>query len=53
MKNLWFALVFFAGGFAHEVRNPVSCQCISSRRSDFSPEPRRPTRKRSPRFARS
>ncbi|MGJ7556113.1 hypothetical protein ACSFBI_19095 [Variovorax sp. RB3P1] len=31
MKKLWFALLFFAGGFAHEVRNPVSCQCITTR----------------------
>lgn len=31
MKKLWFALLFFAGGFAHEVRNPVSCQCITAR----------------------
>ncbi|MET3460394.1 hypothetical protein [Variovorax atrisoli] len=43
MKKLWLALLFFAGGIAHEVRNPVSCQCISSRREDGqrlrSPEP--------------
>ncbi|WP_301280762.1 hypothetical protein [Variovorax paradoxus] len=31
MKKLWFALLFFAGGFAHEVRNPVNCQCIAAR----------------------
>ena len=31
MKKLWFALLFLAGGFAHEVRNPVSCQCITAR----------------------
>ncbi|SFU84701.1 hypothetical protein SAMN05216350_106148 [Polaromonas sp. YR568] len=31
MKKLWFALTFFLGGFAHELRNPVSCQCINSR----------------------
>ena len=31
MKKLWLALIFFAGGIAHEVRNPVSCQCIASR----------------------
>jgi hypothetical protein len=31
MKKLWFALFFFAGGIAHEVRNPVSCQCIATR----------------------
>ena len=31
MKRLWMALTFLAGGFAHELRNPLSCQCISSR----------------------
>jgi hypothetical protein len=31
MKKLWLALTFFLGGFAHELRNPVSCQCINSR----------------------
>jgi len=31
MKKLWLALIFFAGGLAHEVRNPVSCQCITAR----------------------
>ena len=31
MKKLWFALTFFLGGFAHELRNPVSCQCINAR----------------------
>ena len=31
MKKLWVALLFLAGGFAHEVRNPVSCQCINAR----------------------
>jgi hypothetical protein len=31
MKKLWLALLFFAGGVAHEIRNPVSCHCISSR----------------------
>ncbi|SEL56871.1 hypothetical protein SAMN05518845_108300 [Variovorax sp. YR750] len=34
MKKLWLALLFFAGGVAHEIRNPVSCQCISSRQED-------------------
>jgi hypothetical protein len=32
MKKLWLALLFFAGGVAHEVRNPVNCQLIASRR---------------------
>jgi hypothetical protein len=31
MKKLWFALTFFLGGFAHELRNSVNCQCITSR----------------------
>ena len=30
MKKLWFALLFFAGGFAHEVRNPTNCHCITA-----------------------
>jgi len=32
MKKLWLALLFFAGGVAHEVRNPVNCHLIASRR---------------------
>ncbi|WP_164546844.1 MULTISPECIES: hypothetical protein [unclassified Variovorax] len=36
MKKLWLALIFFAGGIAHEIQNPVSCQCISSRKEDGS-----------------
>ena len=31
MKKLWMALTFLVSGFAHELRNPLSCQCISSR----------------------
>jgi hypothetical protein len=31
MKKIWFALTFFVGGFAHELRNPLTCQCISTR----------------------
>ncbi|WP_269759867.1 hypothetical protein [Variovorax sp. E3] len=34
MKKLWFALLFLAGGISHEIRNPVSCQCITARQSD-------------------
>ncbi|AGU51672.1 hypothetical protein VAPA_1c46040 [Variovorax paradoxus B4] len=49
MKKLWFALLFLAGGLAHEVRNPASCQCIAS----VSLSPRRPKRGRSLRCERS
>ena len=31
MKKLWMALTFLVGGFAHELRNPINCECISSR----------------------
>ena len=31
MKRIWFALTFFAGGFAHELRNPLNCQCLHTR----------------------
>jgi hypothetical protein len=31
MKRLWMALLFFVGGFTHEVRQPFECQCISVR----------------------
>ncbi|MDM0019494.1 hypothetical protein [Variovorax saccharolyticus] len=34
MKKLWFVLLFLAGGVAHEVRNPVGCQCINVRESE-------------------
>jgi hypothetical protein len=40
MKKLWLALIFFAGGLAHEVRNPVSCQCITARQSSTGSEKR-------------
>jgi hypothetical protein len=33
MKTVWFALLFLFGGFAHELRNPLSCQCIASRQA--------------------
>ncbi|MDR6536857.1 hypothetical protein [Variovorax soli] len=32
MNKLWLALWFFAGGFAHEVRHPLNCPLIASRR---------------------
>ncbi|WP_261803345.1 hypothetical protein [Variovorax sp. PAMC26660] len=34
MKKLWLALLFLTGGIAHEIRNPVNCQCISARQTD-------------------
>ena len=49
MKKLWFALLFFAGGVAHELRNPTSCQCIAS----VSLSPRQTKRKRNLRSERS
>jgi len=49
MKKLWFALLFFAGGVAHEVRNPTSCQCIAS----VSSSPRQTKRGHSLRCAQS
>lgn len=29
-RKLWFSLLFFAGGLAHEVRNPTQCQSVAS-----------------------
>lgn len=31
MRKIWFALLFFAGGITHEIRNPTHCLCIASR----------------------
>ena len=31
MKRFWLALLFFAGGFAHEVRQPFECHTLVSR----------------------
>lgn len=31
MRKLWFALLFLAGGLSHEIRNPIGCDCITSR----------------------
>ena len=39
MKKIWFALLFFVGGISHEIRNPVSCLCITSRQP-AEPRPR-------------
>jgi hypothetical protein len=33
MKSLWFALLFLAGGIAHEVRNPLTCHTITARQT--------------------
>lgn len=45
MRRLWFSLLFLAGGIAHELRNPVSCQCIAARQTAAActrrPAPRR------------
>jgi hypothetical protein len=44
MKKIWFALLFLAGGISHEIRNPVSCQCISTRQAnDLRGRPRKPS----------
>ena len=42
MKKLWLALLFLSGGIAHEIRNPVSCHCITARQSDGL-RPRKPS----------
>ena len=31
MRRLWLALLFFAGGLAHEVRNPANCHLVAVR----------------------
>lgn len=33
MRRLWLSLLFLAGGIAHELRNPVNCQCIAARQA--------------------
>lgn len=33
MKKLWFALLFLAGGWAHELRHPTTCLSIASSHS--------------------
>jgi hypothetical protein len=33
MKKIWLALLFLAGGVAHEIRNPVTCHTIASRQT--------------------
>jgi len=31
MRKLWLSLLFLAGGMAHELRNPLNCQCVGTR----------------------
>ncbi|MDQ1761948.1 hypothetical protein RAS14_19465 [Achromobacter aegrifaciens] len=31
MRKLLLVLILFAGGLAHELRNPLSCQTITAR----------------------
>jgi hypothetical protein len=40
MRKLWFALLFLGGAWAHEIRNPLQCHCITTSRS---PDVRRRT----------
>ncbi|MDB5851545.1 MAG: hypothetical protein JWP29_5297 [Rhodoferax sp.] len=30
-KKLGLSFVFFLGGMAHELRNPIQCQCVTAR----------------------
>ncbi|WP_283093801.1 hypothetical protein [Achromobacter sp. Marseille-Q0513] len=36
MRKLLLVLILFAGGLAHELRNPLSCQAITARK-DIGP----------------
>ncbi|WP_255352845.1 hypothetical protein [Achromobacter sp. RTa] len=36
MRKLLLVLILFAGGLAHELRNPLSCQTIAARK-DLDP----------------
>ena len=31
LRKVFFALLFFAGGFAHELRNPITCELVTTR----------------------
>jgi len=31
MRKLWLALLFLAGGLAHELRHPLNCQAVTAR----------------------
>jgi hypothetical protein len=33
MRKIWLALLFLAGGIAHEIRNPFSCHCVTTRQA--------------------
>ena len=39
-RKLFFAVVFFAGGFAHELRNPVTCELVTVRAQGHAPRRR-------------
>jgi hypothetical protein len=43
LKKWGLACVFFLSGLAHELRNPIQCQCLSSR---AAPTWRAPDRKK-------
>lgn len=37
MKRLWMALLFFFGGFASEMRQPLDCHTMTIQRRSFQP----------------
>ena len=43
MKKIWLALLFLAGGIAHEIRNPVNCHCITARQRTGPQKRRQPS----------
>ena len=45
MKKLWLALSIFAGGMAHELRNPLTCQSNVPARLALVVNPRRGARR--------
>ena len=45
MRKLWFALLFLAGGLSHELRHPLTCQCLVTRQA-AGPGPKGPRGKR-------
>jgi len=40
MRKFCLAFLFLMGGFSHEIRNPVSCNCITASQ-DARPKRRR------------